>query len=136
VALERRFAMHEDDVARTIVDAAFKVHKTLGPGLLESVYDVCLAHELSKRGLAVVRQRGIPVVYDSIRLNLGFRADMVVEDLVVVETKSVDSIAMIHRMQLLTYLRLMEKRLGLLLNFNTTLMKDGIRRVVNGLAEP
>jgi GxxExxY protein len=136
VALERRFAMHEDDVARTIVDAAFKVHKTLGPGLLESVYDVCLAHELSKRGLAVVRQRGIPVVYDSIRLNLGFRADMVVEDLVVVETKSVDSIAMIHRMQLLTYLRLMEKRLGLLLNYNTTLMKDGIRRVVNGLAEP
>ena len=128
--------MHENEIARTIVDAAFKVHKKLGPGLLESVYDACLTHELGLRGLYVARQRGIPVVYDTVRMNVGFRADLIVEELVVVEIKSVEAIARIHRMQLLTYLRLSEKRLGLLINFNTEVIRDGIRRVVNGLEGP
>ena len=125
--------MHENEVARTIVDAAFTVHKRLGPGLLESVYDACLTHELTLRGLDVVRQKAIPVVYDTIRMNVGFRADLIVEELVVVEIKSIETLARVHKMQLLTYLRLTEKRLGLLINFNTELIRDGIRRVVNGL---
>ena len=125
--------MHENEVAPTIVDAAFTVHKRLGPGLLESVYDACLTHELTLRGLDVVRQKAIPVVYDTIRMNVGFRADLIVEELVVVEIKSIETLARVHKMQLLTYLRLTEKRLGLLINFNTELIRDGIRRVVNGL---
>ena len=125
--------MHENEVARTIVDAAFTVHKRLGPGLLESVYDACLTLELTLRGLDVVRQKAIPVVYDTIRMNVGFRADLIVEELVVVEIKSIETLARVHKMQLLTYLRLTEKRLGLLINFNTELIRDGIRRVVNGL---
>ena len=125
--------MHENEIAKEIVDAAYKIHTTLGPGLLEAVYEATLAYELSKRGINVVRQQPIPVVYESVRMEMGFRADLLVGGLVLVELKSVESIAPVHRKQLLTYLRLADKRLGLLINFGAELIKDGITRVVNHL---
>jgi len=121
-------------VAKEIVDAAFRIHTTLGPGLLESVYDTVLAYELGRRGLRTVRQQPIPVVYEEVRIDTGFRADLVVEDKVIVEIKSVESLAPVHKKQLLTYLRLADKRLGLLINF-VDLIKDGITRIVNGLED-
>ena len=127
--------MTANDVARQIVDAALKVHKAFGPGLLESVYEAVLASELRKRGLGVVRQQAIPLIYDEVDLEIGFRADLVVEGLVIVEVKSVETIAPVHKLQLLTYLRLADKRLGLMINFNVPLIRDGITRVVNGLRE-
>jgi len=125
--------MHENDLAREIVDAAFKVHTALGPGLLESVYEAVLAQELRKRGLPVERQAPIPVVYEEVRLEEGFRADLVVGGKVMVELKSVEKVAPVHKKQLLTYLRLANMKLGLLINFGEALIKDGITRVVNGL---
>ena len=125
--------MHENEVARLIVDAAYKVHTTLGPGLLESVYEEVLAYELSKRDLKVLRQESIPLEYESVRLELAFVADLIVENLVVVELKSIEKVAPVHKKQLLTYLRLADKRLGLLINFGEALIKNGISRVVNGL---
>lgn len=127
--------MTENEIAREVVDAAYKVHTTLGPGLLESVYEASLAHELEQRGLKVERQKSLPVVYENIRLEEGFRADLIVSDKVVIELKSVETIASVPKKQLLTYLRLAEKRLGLLINFGAALIKNGITRVVNGLAE-
>lgn len=127
--------MTENEIATVIVDASFTIHKTLGPGLLESVYEATLSYELQKRGLAVVQQVGLPVYYEEVKLELGFRVDLIVSDKVVIEIKSVDALAPVHRKQLATYLRLMDLRLGLLLNFNVELMKDGIQRVVNRLAE-
>jgi len=127
--------MTENDIARTVVDAAYCIHKHFGPGLHETVYEVSLAYELKKRGLAVERQTIIPVRYESITFDEGFRADVVVDEKVVLELKSVEEIHPVHKKQLLTYLRLMDKRLGLLINFNETLIKDGIHRVVNGLSE-
>lgn len=125
--------MNENQIATTIVDAAFKVHTALGPGLLESVYRSALAYELTKRGLRVAEERGIPAVYEDIRLELGFRADIIVENKVIVEIKSIEALAPIHGKVLLTYLRLADLKLGLLINFNSELIKTGIRRVVNGL---
>ena len=125
--------MTENEVAKHIVDVAFKIHTTYGPGLLESVYETIMAYELRSRGLQVRQQQAIPVVHDGIRMDLGFRADLIVENKVVVEIKSVEAIAPVHKKQLLTYLRLTDKRLGLLINFNVELIKDGITRVVNGL---
>ena len=113
----------------------FRIHTTLGPGLLESVYQTVLAYELGRRGLGAVSQQAIPVVYDGIRIDTGFRADLVVEDKVIVEIKSVESLAPVHKKQLLTYLRLADKRLGLLINFHVALIKDGITRIVNGLED-
>ena len=127
--------MTENEIAKEIVDSAYKVHTTLGPGLLESVYEAALAYELGKRGLHVERQKPLPVVYENVRLEEGFRADLVVSDLVIVELKSVEEVAPVHKKQLLTYLRLAEKRLGLLINFGGARVKDGITRVVNGLLE-
>ena len=127
--------MTENAIAKEIVDAAFRVHTTLGPGLLESVYDAVLNYELSQRGLRSVRQQAIPVVYGQVRIDTGFRADLIVEDKVIVEIKSVETLAPVHRKQLLTYLRLADKRLGLLINFQVALIKDGITRIVNGLDE-
>jgi GxxExxY protein len=117
------------------VDAAYRVHTTLGPGLLESVYETALAYELEKRGLRITRQQGIPVVYDAVRIHTGFHADLVVEDQVIVEIKALETVAPVHKKQLLTYLKLADKRLGLLINFNVALIKDGITRIVNGLKE-
>jgi len=127
--------MTENEIARQIVDVAFKIHTTFGPGLLESVYETIMAYELQKRGLQVIRQQPIPVVYEDIRMELGFRADLIIENRVVVEVKSVEAIAPVHKKQLLTYLRLTDKKLGLLINFSVDLIKDGITRVVNGLQE-
>ena len=127
--------MTDNQVAHEIVDSAFRVHVALGPGLLESVYEAALAHEVTKRGLALVRQQPIPVFYGSVRLAVGFRADLIVEGRVIVEVKAVESLAPIHRMQVLSYLRAADLRLGLLINFNTVLLKHGLRRVVNGLGE-
>src|SRR5687767_14129639 len=125
--------MTENELSRLIVDAAFKVHSTLGPGLFESVYELTLAHELQRRGCKFSRQPGSPVLYEDVRLKLCFRADIIVERKVIVEVKSIESIAPVHAKQLLTYLRLTDLRLGLLINFNVDLIKNGIRRVVNNL---
>ena len=127
--------MTENKIARHIVDSAFKIHITLGPGLLESVYETVLAAELEKRGLSVVRQQAMPVVYETVKLEIGFRADLVVSGKVIVEIKSVEEIALVHKKQLLTYLKLTGRRLGLLINFNTVLIKNGIVRIVNQLEE-
>jgi GxxExxY protein len=127
--------MTENAIAKEIVDAAFRIHTALGPGLLESVYDTVLAFELGRRGLPVTRQQPIPVVYENIHIDTGFRADLIVEDKVIVEVKSVELLAPVHKKQLLTYLRLADKRLGLLINFHVPLIKDGITRIVNGLEE-
>ncbi len=127
--------MIENEIAKEIVDAAYKIHTTLGPGLLESVYEVALAYELEQRGLSVARQQPIPIVYESVTFDEGFRADLVVENKVIVELKSVEQIAPVHSKQLLTYLRLTDMHLGLLINFGTALIKDGIKRIVNKLKE-
>jgi len=126
--------MTENEIAKVIVDAAVKVHRALGPGLFESVYEIALAYELGTRGLQVERQKPIVIFYEGIRFDEGFRADLVVAGLVIVEIKSLEHLVNVHRKQLLTYLRLTNLRLGLLLNFGAPLMKDGIERIVNGLA--
>jgi GxxExxY protein len=125
--------MSENEIAREIVDAAYKVHTTLGPGLLESVYQAVLEYELRKRGLHVEREIPIPVVYENVHLEVGFRADLIVENKVIIELKSVEAVHPVHKKQLLTYLCLANKRLGLLINFGAFLIKDGISRVVNNL---
>jgi len=127
--------MHENEVAHQIVDAAYKIHSTLGPGLLESAYQAILVYELQRRGLRIEAETPMPVVYESVRLDVGFRADLIVEDKVIVELKSVEKIAPVHKKQLLTYLRVADKRLGLLINFGAPLIKDGITRIVNRLEE-
>ena len=120
-----------DRVARQIVDSAFAVHQALGPGLLESVYEQCLAHELTIRRLLVVRQIPVPVIYRDIRIDAGFRMDMVVQDLVVVEVKAAERLLPVHEAQLLTYIKLSRYRIGLLINFNVPLIKHGIRRIIS-----
>src|SRR3954471_1681514 len=116
--------------AKAIVDSAFKIHRTLGPGLLESVYETCLVHELTLRGHALQRQLVIPILYEGLRLEGGLRLDLVVDDCVIVEIKAVDRDMPVFTAQLLSYLRLTNKRLGLLINFSVVLIKDGIKRVV------
>ena len=127
--------MTENEIAKEVVDAAYKVHTTLGPGLMESVYEIVLTHELKQRGLSATRQVPIQIKYDSITFDEGYRADIVVEGKVIVELKSVETVAPLHKKQLLTYLRLADKRLGLLINFNEELIKNGITRIVNGLVD-
>jgi GxxExxY protein len=119
-----------EKLAAEVVDAAFRVHKTLGPGLLESVYEVSLAYELRKRGLKLETQVELPVMYESVRLETGFRLDMLVEEQIIVELKAVETMHPLYEAQLLTYLKLTGKRLGLLINFNVPLIKDGIRRII------
>ena len=127
--------MNENEIAKIIVDAAFQIHKRLGPGLLETVYEVVLAHDLKRRGLKVKRQVPVAIIYDDIKFDEGFRADLIVEEKVIVELKSVEKVIPVHKNQLLTYLRLADKKLGLLINFGSELIRDGISRVVNGLKE-
>jgi GxxExxY protein len=127
--------LKENEIAKLVVDSAYHVHTKLGPGLLESVYEVVLAHEIEKRGFAVKRQVPIPVEYDGLVFDEGFRADIFVEDSVILELKSVESVAPVHKKQLLTYRRLADKKLGLLLNFGAPLIKKGIFRIVNNLEE-
>lgn len=128
-APRREISSEMDEVAKQVVNAALAVHRGLGPGLLESVYEICLAHELRKRGLKVERQLELPVAYDGIRLDAGFRLDLVVNDCLIVELKTVDALLPIHHAQVLTYLKLSNHRLALLINFNVTLIKDGIKRI-------
>jgi GxxExxY protein len=124
-----------EEIGRNIVHFAIKVHKALGPGLLESVYQKCLAYELEKAGLKVKCEFPLPVQYETIKIDVGFRADMIVDDAVIIENKTVDKIAPIHEAQLLTYLKLTNLNLGFLLNWNVPLMKDGIKRIVNRLKD-
>lgn len=127
--------MTENELATVVVDAALKVHRALGPGLLESVYELVLAHELEQAGLAVQRQLEMPVTYGSVQFDTGFRVDLMVENKLIVELKSLETMSRVHRKQLLTYLRLADKRFGLLINFGAEVLKDGLVRVVNGLPE-
>ena len=127
--------MTENQIATLIVDASLKIHRTLGPGLLESVYETTLAYELEKRGLTVKTQDPLPVVYEDVTLDLGFRPDVIVNSKVIVEIKSIQTLAPVHAKVLLTYLRLSGMHLGLLINFNVELIKNGIHRVVNRLPE-
>ena len=127
--------MHENEIARLIVDAAFRIHSKLGPGLLESVYQVVLAYELRKLGLKVEREVPVVIEWDNLTFDKGFELDLLVDDKVIVEVKSVEKVHPVHKKQLLTHLRLKNRRLGLLINFNEVLIKDGITRVVNGLED-
>jgi len=125
--------MTENKIATLILDACFKIHRKLGPGLFESVYEEILSYELDKMQMKFHRQFSIPVVWDNVKLDQGFRADLIVEDKVIIEIKSVAAIAPVHQKQVLTYLRLTDKKLGLLINFNESLLKDGIQRIANYL---
>jgi GxxExxY protein len=125
--------MNENALSKEVLDAAFVVHTRLGPGLLESVYEAVLAHELMKRGIEVRRQVPIPICYDDLMFEEGFRADLIVGELLIVELKSVEALNRVHSKQLLTQLKLSNKRLGLLLNFGGAHLKDGIERIVNRL---
>ena len=124
---------HIEEIGRNIVHFAIKVHKALGPGLLESVYQKCLAYELKKAGLKVACEVPIPVKYEKVSIDLGFRIDMMVQKAVIIENKTVERLLPIHEAQLLTYLKLTNIKLGFLLNWNVPLMKDGIKRMVNRL---
>jgi len=123
----------EDVLSREVIAAAIEVHRHVGPGLLESAYEACLCLELASHGIDFVRQEPLPVRYKSMVLDCAYRLDIVIEDCIVLELKSVERLQPIHEAQLLTYLRLAQKRLGILLNFNVPLMKHGIKRIVNGL---
>ena len=123
--------MRNSDLTPEIIGAAIKVHRRLGPGLLESAYECCLAHEISKLGLRVERQKRVPLIYDSVKLDCGFRADIVVEGRVVVETKCKETVHPVDVAQLLSYLRLLDIPVGLLINFHVVLLRDGIKRLVN-----
>jgi len=125
--------LKENEVAAKVVDAAYRIHRELGPGLLESVYQAVMEYELAKIGLCVQGHEPVAVVWDGIRIDKGFEADLIVEGVVIVELKSVEQLARVHKKQLLTYLRLTKCRLGLLINFGEELIGDGITRVVNGL---
>ena len=127
--------MTENEIAKIVVDAAYGIHKHFGPGLHETVYEVCPLHELKKRGLKVERQVAVKIVYDSIIFEEAFRADLIVENKVILEIKGVEELKPIHKKQLLTYLRLTNIRLGLAINFDAEYIRDGIARVVNGLPE-
>jgi len=127
--------MTENEIAKEVVDAAFHIHTKLGPGLLESVYETVLAAVLRKRGLRVERQVPVPIRFEDLTFDEGFRADLIVEGKVILELKSVEETAPVHKKQVITYLRLADKRLGLLINFGAPLIKDGITRLVNRLPE-
>ncbi|NOX85687.1 MAG: GxxExxY protein [Chlorobi bacterium] len=125
--------MNENEISRVIVGCALKVHKALGPGLLESAYEECLFYELDKEGLIVQKQKPLPLVYEDVKLDVGYRVDLLVENKVIIEIKAVEELNDVHLAQVLTYLKLSGCKLGLLINFNVALIKHGIRRVVNNL---
>jgi GxxExxY protein len=125
--------MTENEISGLVIGCAIEVHRELGPGLLESAYEVCMMHELKREGLSVSQQVPLQIVYKGVRLEAGYRLDIVVENSVILELKSVDFLADIHTAQLLTYLKLKNLKLGLLINFNTLLIRNGIKRVVNNL---
>lgn len=125
--------MTENEIAAIVVDLCLKIYRALGPGLLESVYEEVLCYELEKLGLKYLRQQGIPVIYEDVQMDIGFRADVIIENKVIIEIKSVEALAPVHHKQLLTYLKLTNHKLGLLVNFNVDLIKNGITRIVNNL---
>ncbi len=125
--------MTENEISKVVVDVAFQIHTSLGPGLLESVYQKVMVHELRKRGLDVAEEVPLPVVWDDVKLEVGFRVDILVNQKLVIELKSIERVAPVHKKVLLTYLRLSDCKLGLLINFGEELLKTGISRVVNGL---
>jgi GxxExxY protein len=125
--------MSENELSKVILDAAIQVHRALGPGLLESAYQRCLAYELQQQGLHIETERGLPLVYKDVEMEIGYRVDIFVNKKVIIEIKSVDALNDIHLAQVLTYLKLSGSKLGLLINFNTKLLKNGFRRVVNNL---
>ncbi|MDB5814249.1 MAG: hypothetical protein JWN23_1366 [Rhodocyclales bacterium] len=125
--------MQIEETGRVVVDSAMKVHSALGPGLLESAYRACLAHELTLRGLAVSQEKPLPILYEGVEISVGYRIDLLVEENVVVELKAVERLMPIHMAQLLSYLKLSGCKLGFIINFNVPHLKDGIKRVVNGL---
>ena len=125
--------MTENELAKTVVGICLKIHRILGPGLLESVYEEALCYELAKAGIRFKRQQGISFMYEDIKMDLGFRSDVIVEDKIMIELKSVETVTPVHYKILLTYLRLTNIKLGLMINFNVELIKDGIKRVVNNL---
>ena len=122
-----------NEISGQVVDAAMKVHAALGPGLLENTYEACLKHELEKRGLRTEQQVGLPVEYDGVRIDLGYRLDLLVENQIIVELKAVERLTRVHEAQLLSYLKLSGKQIGLLINFNVARLRDGIKRMVNNL---
>jgi GxxExxY protein len=124
--------MTYNELSSTILEAAIDIHRRLGPGLLESVYQTILAYELTKRGLSVQREEPIPLVWENLRFDVGFRADLIVNGLILVELKSVEQLAAVHKKQVLTYLRVTGMKLGLLINFGDETLKDGVRRIING----
>lgn len=125
--------MNENELSKIIVDACLKVHRAMGPGLLENVYEEILAYELTKRGLKVERQKPVPVYYDEVKMKVGYRLDLLVNDKVIIELKSVEKLIAIHFKVTTNYLRLSNKKLAILVNFNVELIKNGIRRIVNNL---
>jgi GxxExxY protein len=125
--------MTENEISKILVDCAFKIHKELGPGLLESAYEECLYYELQQNGLSVEKQKQLPLVYKEVKLEIGYRIDLLVENKVIIEIKSVEALNDVHLAQILTYLKLSDCKLGLLINFNVALIKNGIKRVVNNL---
>ena len=124
--------MHENEISKVIFDLGLKIHKNLGPGLLESAYEECLFYEISKAGLFVEKQKPMPLIYEEVKLDIGYRIDLLVEKSVVIEVKSGEALNDVHLAQVLTYLKLSGCRLGLLINFNTNLFKNGYRRILNG----
>lgn len=124
--------MNENEIAKIVFECALKVHRTLGPGLLENTYEECMFYELKKANLKVEKQKALPLVYDDVKLDVGYRIDIIVEDKFIVEIKAVEELNDVHLAQLLTYLRLSDCKLGLLINFNVKLLKEGVKRVING----
>lgn len=123
----------ENEISKIVFDCALKLHKSLGPGLLESAYEECLVYELKKHDLNVYKQKPLPLVYESVKLDVGYRVDIMVNNKVVIEVKSVEAISDIHVAQVITYLKLSDCKLGMLINFNVPLIKNGIKRIVNNL---
>ena len=127
--------MNDEEIIKVILDEAFYIHKTIGPGMLENVYKTCLAYRLRKRDLYVEMEKPVPVIFEEVKMDCGYRADLVVERMIIVDTKTIEAIGLIHISQVLTYLRFLHLRKGLILNFNTVLLKDGIKRVINGFED-
>ncbi len=124
--------MNENELAKIVFELGLKVHKNLGPGLLESSYEECLYYEINKLGIKVEKQKALPLIYEEVKLDIGYRIDLIVENKLIIEIKSVEALLDIHMAQILTYLKLSNSKLGLLINFNSVLFKNGVKRVING----
>lgn len=125
--------MTENEIAKIVVDICFKIHQQYGPGLFESVYEEIFCYELAKTGIPFTRQQAVPLIHETVKMDIGFRADVIIENKVVIELKSIEALAPVHYKQVMTYLKLTDCKLGLLINFNVALIKDGIHRIVNKL---